>query len=450
MAVAVYWDFENVHAALVDGQEGPGSYRVSRYKSQPKLLEIARVMEYVAALGDVFINKAYANWQWFSRYRDDLLMHSVDLIQLFPRGLNAKNGSDIRLSLDVLEDCLRFGHVQHVMIIGGDSDYISLAQKVQQLGKRVTAIGVDGATNDYWIKSVNEFKFYHALVAKQAMDASAPSPVAVQRDPDEAKSILLRTLRALTIERNEQWVNKAAVRPTIKRLDPSFDEGSYGFENFNAMITAFADIILTRKGPHDQQLALSDKGLGSAPRSEQTTGGTPESLHARYTQLLKHHGIALSGALWRRSALEVLHSLLTTPDSSSPIRTWAILDARLAEGIGKRTQVEASVVLARQFRHLAYLAGLVRLRPEGIVLTSQYSMTDMEAAIARLVVLRLMQNPDDVPDTIALRDLLYDRSGEPPFDLAVLVADVGRSMEIVDQQTPTSALAPVGNGNGQV
>ena len=124
------------------------------------------IMEFIAALGLVNINKAYADWSSFYKYSPSLQEFSIDLVQLFPRGRHGKNGSDIRMSIDVIEDLSLHQHLDTIVVIGGDSDYIAIAQKVRQRGKTIIGIGVKETTNQYWIKSCNEFKFYSGILVR--------------------------------------------------------------------------------------------------------------------------------------------------------------------------------------------------------------------------------------------------------------------------------------------
>ena len=151
--VAIYWDFENIHATLSDRRFHPGYYQKSAFTVQEPVVDVSVVMDYVANLGAVAINRAYGNWQWFSRYRDALNQYGLDLVQLFPRGM--KNGADIRLALDVLEDVQSFAHIRHVVIVSSDSDFVGLAQKVKQTGRRIVGIGVREAANSYWVQCCN-------------------------------------------------------------------------------------------------------------------------------------------------------------------------------------------------------------------------------------------------------------------------------------------------------
>lgn len=158
LSVALYWDFENLHASLVEAAFGEGTYGKpdNRFKVQEPLVQVQAVLELAASFGPVAINRAYCNWQYFGRYRDALLQGAVELIQLFPPGASAKNGADIKLCLDAVEDITRFAHIGTVIIVGGDSDFMPVAQKVKAAGRRLmasapgappTAIGPKAATS---------------------------------------------------------------------------------------------------------------------------------------------------------------------------------------------------------------------------------------------------------------------------------------------------------------
>jgi hypothetical protein len=173
--VALYWDFENLHAALCEArQEGAYARQDNRFKVQEPLVDVHAVVELAAGLGPLVIHRAYCNWQFFGRYRDALLHHAIELIQLFPPGGSAKNGADIRLSLDVMEDVRRFSHVRSVVVVGGDSDFLPLAQKVRAAGCRLVGVGSRHATNEHWAASCHEFRYYETLIAGDAAHTAAP------------------------------------------------------------------------------------------------------------------------------------------------------------------------------------------------------------------------------------------------------------------------------------
>ena len=119
-SLALYWDFENLHASLCEAkQEGAYAKPDNRFKVQEPLVDVLAVMALVASMGPIAINRAYCNWQYFGRYRDVLMHSGMDLVQMFPPGGTAKNGADIRLCLDATEDVGRFSHISTVVVVGG-------------------------------------------------------------------------------------------------------------------------------------------------------------------------------------------------------------------------------------------------------------------------------------------------------------------------------------------
>lgn len=250
--VAIYWDFENLHAILIDRQNGEGAYRDNRFQVQPEVVNLKPVIEYAASLGDVIINKAYANWQWFGRYGDACNVTGTDLIQLFPRGKNMKNSADIRMALDCLSDIHAHPHLTHVLIVSSDSDFISLAQKAKQSGRQVVGVGIEGTSNRYWVSSCNEFKFYNLLVEEagkvaRKVDASSevgPSDDASEPSHEQIKETLFRALGFLQEKSDDGRISRSRIKHVLKRLLPSFDEKILGFRTFTEFLASFPELSL--------------------------------------------------------------------------------------------------------------------------------------------------------------------------------------------------------------
>lgn len=259
-AVAIYWDFENIHAGLVEAKYGEGAYakQDNRFKPQEPLVDVQAVVELAASFGPVAINRAYGNWQFFGRYRDALLQSAVELIQLFPPGAAAKNGADIKLCLDATEDIGRFGHIGTVIIVGGDSDFMPVAQKIKAAGRTLVGIGNRKNTNKHWAKSCHEFRYYDTLV--EAEQAKAPEQALTKEvapaPADPAADMLRRAVRLLAESKGEAWVHKASVWPMMKRLDSTFDLKDYGYTTFSEMLKAMDAVVEVKKGEADHLLRV--------------------------------------------------------------------------------------------------------------------------------------------------------------------------------------------------
>ncbi len=165
-SVALYWDFENLHASLSEARLGEGSYGKpdGRFKLQEPLIDVQAIIDMAATYGPIAVNRAYCNWQFFGRYRDALLQGAMDLVQMFPPGGAAKNGADIRLCLDAMEDIARFDHIGTVIVVSGDSDFMPLAQKIKATGHTLIGVGSRKTTNRHWASSCHEFRHYESLI----------------------------------------------------------------------------------------------------------------------------------------------------------------------------------------------------------------------------------------------------------------------------------------------
>jgi hypothetical protein len=262
-SVALYWDFENLHASLHDERFGEGSYakQDNRFKAQEPLIDVQAIVELASSFGSIAINRAYCNWQFYGRYRDELLQAAVELIQLFPPGGSAKNGADIKLCLDAVEDIGRFAHIGTVVIIGGDSDYMPVAQKIKAAGRTLVGLATRKSTNRHWAKSCHEYRYYENLV-EAPEPPPAPPATATAASPEPAPEhnpaieLLRRAIKLLAETQGDPWVNKGSIWHMIKRLDPTFDPKEHGYANFPAMMKSLDSVLEVKKGESDQIVRL--------------------------------------------------------------------------------------------------------------------------------------------------------------------------------------------------
>ncbi|MCI0156027.1 NYN domain-containing protein [Leifsonia shinshuensis] len=175
--VAVYIDFDNIIISRYDQVHGRGQFMRDRQKSgtQPKPAFVAKlaearvdlgaVIDFASSFGTLVLTRAYADWSAAvnAEYRGQLVGRAVDLVQLFPAAAYAKNGADIRLAVDAVEDLFRLPELTHVVIVAGDSDYVPLAQRIKRLGRYVIGIGVAGSTARSLAAACDEFVSYDDL-----------------------------------------------------------------------------------------------------------------------------------------------------------------------------------------------------------------------------------------------------------------------------------------------
>src|SRR6202008_2116717 len=169
--VAVYLDFDNIVISRYDQVHGRNSFQRDKAKGLEKerlevaIVDVGAVIDFASSFGTLVLTRAYADWSADvnAGYHGQLVGRAVDLVQLFPAAAYGKNGADIRLAVDAVEDMFRLPDLTHVVIVGGDSDYIALAQRCKRLGRYVVGIGVAGASSQSLAAACDEFVTYDTL-----------------------------------------------------------------------------------------------------------------------------------------------------------------------------------------------------------------------------------------------------------------------------------------------
>jgi hypothetical protein len=131
-----------------DQVHGRNSFQKDKTKGLEKdrlqmaTVDVGAIIDFASSFGTLVLTRAYADWSADvnAAYHGQLVGRAVDLVQLFPAAAYGKNGADIRLAVDAVEDMFRLPDLTHVVIVGGDSDYIALAQRCKRLGRYVVGI----------------------------------------------------------------------------------------------------------------------------------------------------------------------------------------------------------------------------------------------------------------------------------------------------------------------
>ena len=171
--------------------------------------------------------------------------HAIRMVQrnLTPGG--DKNGADINLALDALEMAFTHDHINAFVIVGGDSDFITLVEKLKQYDKKVFVVGGRQFTSQVMQKNCHEFIAYENLVQPQAGRAR-PGPrrengggaTAAPADVAKAIPLVKRALKVLTDR--EVSPQLGLLKSTLLQLDSTFSERDYGVSTFRDFIEKVA------------------------------------------------------------------------------------------------------------------------------------------------------------------------------------------------------------------
>ncbi len=309
--VAVYLDFDNIVISWYDRVHGRNAYgkdrqRISDNPNDPEvaerlrqaMIEVGAIIDYAASFGTLVLTRAYADWSSpvNAEYRSQLVARAVDLVQLFPAAAYAKNGADIRLAVDAVEDMFRLPDLTHVVIVAGDSDYVPLAQRCKRLGRYVIGVGVAGSTAKSLAAACDQFEAYDSLsgvtrpVKQAAADAvvAAPAEPAAEQPAEGAKKTTTRSRRAKSataapvepvvdpqqeatalLERAlrlghdkadaDEWLHSSAVKTHMRRMDPSFSEKGLGYRSFSDFLKSRDDIAELEETGHERLIRLRER-----------------------------------------------------------------------------------------------------------------------------------------------------------------------------------------------
>jgi hypothetical protein len=261
--VAVYLDFDNIVISRYDQVNGRSSFQKDKAKGLDKhadrleraTVDVGAIIDFASSFGTLVLTRAYADWsaEVNTGYREQLVGRAVDLVQLFPAAAYGKNGADIRLAVDAVEDMFRLPDLTHVVIVAGDSDYIALAQRCKRLGRYVVGVGVAGSSSKALAAACDDFVIYDALPGVPVPEPAPRTRRTKSDDDDEpppgpdpqaaATALLTRALHIGTEKDDVDWLHNSAVKAQMKRMDPSFSEKSLGFRSFSDFLRSRSDIV---------------------------------------------------------------------------------------------------------------------------------------------------------------------------------------------------------------
>ena len=300
LKIAVFVDFDNIEIGV---------------KTTLNLqFDIGAVLEAIKERGEVITKVAYGDWKRSGDHGRAMAQHAVRMVQRVMTPGGDKNGADINLALDALEMAFTHSHINAFVIVGGDSDFITLVEKLKQYDRKVFVVGGRAFTSQVMQKNCTEFIAYENVVPTQSRDerggrqqkqANRPAGQQTSRQPIEnSVALVTRALKVLT--EREVTPQLGLLKSTLLQLDSSFSERDYGVGSFRE----FADKLAKHN-------LVSLKHQGRSTLVELPESGSPEAALAAPTPAAA-------------AEQESLTELLEQPDSATPEIN---ADASLGDGV---------------------------------------------------------------------------------------------------------------------
>ena len=320
LKLAVFVDFDNIQIGVKD--------------TLAKDLDISLVLEALKERGEVVTKVAYGDWSRAGDQSRQMTQHAVQMVQrnVTPRG--DKNGADINLALDALEMAFTRDHITAFAIVGGDSDFIALVEKLKQYDKRVIIVGGRAFTSNILQRNCTEFIAYENLLRSGAGGDGSRASASRRGESSGRGALDTRPLsdalpnvqRALKIlEDREVAPQLGLLKSTLLQLDSTFTERDFGATSFLEFMQKMETAGLVRLRRTDRGYLVEPAGTpGTAPGTEaaatdsaaQSAEPASEEERAREAP----GGVTSEQAITSAEAMGMLRQALTSASEKSPNR----------------------------------------------------------------------------------------------------------------------------------
>ncbi|MEZ4650565.1 MAG: NYN domain-containing protein [Candidatus Eisenbacteria bacterium] len=227
--IALFIDFENIALGMKGGKK--------------KAFEMAWVLDRLLEKGRIIVKRAYADWTRYAEFRENLHESGIELIEIPKRSQAGKNSADVRLVVDALDLCYTKEHLDTFVIFSGDSDFSPLVSKLKENNKTTIGIGLTGSTSKLLADNCDEFLYYEDLAPVKRTSGSGKAggrASKLSKEKQEAFELLLDSIEALLRE-NREILWSSAIKDTIKRKRPSFNESAFGYRTFSELLEDAAE-----------------------------------------------------------------------------------------------------------------------------------------------------------------------------------------------------------------
>jgi hypothetical protein len=302
--------------------------------AQPSLIQ--PVLLAAASRGRVTVRRIYGDWTSpnMASWKAHLLDHSIRPLQQF-RIVGGKNATDSAMIIDAM-DLLHSGLVDGFCIVSSDSDFTSLARRIQESGLFVMGVG-RRTTPLAFQRACEEFVFtddMHATPASKpaaaqrrrpaATAAAAAAPVRPPEPPRRARTsqpdaqileLLAQGIRSATDEETG-WAGIGRVGQIVRQYEPGFSNKDYGHATLSGLLESQPALFRLRKGDTGQaQVQLIERPVDAAAEAPSgNASGAP--VKPRRSRQPRKQLVADTAAA--APAAETATAQLTPPPASTP------------------------------------------------------------------------------------------------------------------------------------
>jgi uncharacterized LabA/DUF88 family protein len=256
LKIALFIDFDNIEIGVKTTLGGH--------------FDVGAVLEAMKERGEVVTKVAYGDWTRAGDYSRSLTQHAIQMVQrnLTPGG--DKNGADINLALDALEMAFTHSHINAFVIVGGDSDFMALVEKLKLYDRQVFVVGGRAFTSVILQKNCTEFIAYENLIGRRGSSSRGGA----SKDVKDAMPLVKRALKVLADR--EVTPQLGVLKSTLLQLDSTFSEREYGVSTFRDFVQKLERAqLVTLRGDERSLLVEPREGLDALGSESSSAPAAP-------------------------------------------------------------------------------------------------------------------------------------------------------------------------------
>lgn len=259
LKIAVFIDFDNIEIGVKTTLGGH--------------FDVGAVLEAIKERGEVVTKVAYGDWTRAGDYSRSLTQHAIQMVQrnLTPGG--DKNGADINLALDALELAFTHSHINAFVIVGGDSDFMALVEKLKLYDRQVFVVGGRAFTSMILQKNCTEFIAYENVTGRRSSPRGGGG-----KDVRDALPLVKRALKVLADR--EVTPQLGVLKSTLLQLDSTFSEREYGVSTFRDFVQKLERAGGVALKGTDRSLLVELRDTGSSAPGDRDADTAPTSAAA--------------------------------------------------------------------------------------------------------------------------------------------------------------------------
>lgn len=182
----------------------------------------------LAPNGRVDLSRSYADWRHFKYFTEHMVSLNIQAIQAPSYRLQGRNGTDIQMAVDAINLMHLHPDIHTYILATGDSDFNALVMALQEKGKHVVGVGVEGSISSFFENVCDEFYRFGELANLRkkdvSKDADSPKPQGSQPQTNRKQNSGLKKAKTSISSKVQSFTRKkqttASAQSSTKKETP--------------------------------------------------------------------------------------------------------------------------------------------------------------------------------------------------------------------------------------